>query len=500
MNANAYGARVFALSVPFTTDRRGLDLAAADATFSPPQCTCTQGNRGRAIREISMKVLVVGAGEVGFHLAQRLSEENQDVVLIESDPERADFAGQQLDVLTVVGNGASLSVLENAGIRGAQMLLAVTSRDEVNLVACLAAKRLGVQYTVARISSAEYYERGSVLSREQMGIDLMINPERECAWETYQLLQSAAATDVAHFAGGRVQLIGLPVREGAPVAGRKLLELAEELRDVHYVTAAIVRDGITHIPKGDSVIQPGDHLYILSPTSEIHGVPPLVGYEGFRLRRVMIAGGSAEGEFLAQTLEKHGVETTILDRDRRRCLELAERLPKSLVLHADATDMELLEMEGVNGIDGFVSATGHDEINLLSSLLAKSVGAKKVVSLIHKFEYLRLVQKVGIDASVSPRMATVNAILRYVRRGRVMTVASLSGIDAEAIEFRVDSESRICGQMLKDVHFPKGGLVGMILRGRKIIMPRGGDQIIPGDDVIVFALPDAIPEIEKLFD
>ena len=166
-----------------------------------------------------MKVLIVGAGEVGFHLAQRLSEENQDVVLIEADPERAHFAGQQLDVLTVVGNGASLSVLEGAGVRGARMLLAVTSQDEVNLIASLAAKRLGVEYTIARISNPEYYEQGSVLSREQMGIDLMINPERECAWETYQILQSAAATDVAQFAGGRVQLIGLTVREGAPGGG-----------------------------------------------------------------------------------------------------------------------------------------------------------------------------------------------------------------------------------------------------------------------------------------
>jgi trk system potassium uptake protein TrkA len=447
-----------------------------------------------------MRVLVVGAGEVGFHLAQRLSEENQDVVLIEADPERADFAGQQLDVLTVVGNGASLSVLEKAGVRGARMILAVTSRDEVNLIACLAAKRLGVRYTVARISSPEYYERGSVLSREQMGIDLMINPERECAWETYQLLQSAAATDVAQFAAGRVQLIGLQVRDGAPVANKSLAELSEDLRGYHYVTAAIVRDGVTTIPKGDARIVPGDQIYLLAPTPEVQGIPPLAGYDRFRLRRVMIAGGSAEGEFLAQTLEEHGVETTILDRDRRRCLELAERLPRSLVLHADATDLELLEMEGVSGIDGFVSATGHDETNLLSSLLAKTVGAKKVVSLVHKFEYLRLVPKVGIDASVSPRIATVNAILRYVRRGRVMTVASLSGIEAEAIEFRVERDSPVAGHTLRDLHFPKGGLVGMILRGDEIIMPRGDDSMLPGDDVIVFALPEAISEVEKLFD
>ncbi len=447
-----------------------------------------------------MNVLVVGAGEVGFHLAQRLSEENQDVVLIESDPERADFAAQQLDVMTVVGNGASLSVLEEAGVKGAAMLLAVTSRDEVNLIACLAAKRLGVQFTIARISNPEYYKRGSVLSREQMGIDLMINPERECAWETFQLLRSAAATDVAQFADGRMQLLGLQVRPGAPVAGKSLATLGRELAHRHYVTAAIVRDGVTTIPTGESVILEGDQLYMLAPTSEIHDIPPMAGHERFHLGRVMIGGGSVEGEYLAEVLEDHNVEVTILDRDRRRCLQLAEKLPKSLVLHGDVTDLELLEMEGVSGLDGFVSATHNDETNLLSSLLAKTAGARKVVSLIHKFEYLSLVHRVGLDASVSPRMATVNAILRYVRRGRVMTVASLSGIDAEAIEFRVDEDSHVVGKSLKELHFPKGGLVGTILRGDEIIVPRGDDVFQTGDEVIVFALPGAISEIEALFD
>jgi trk system potassium uptake protein TrkA len=261
-----------------------------------------------------------------------------------------------------------------------------------------------------------------------------------------------------------------------------------------------VRDGETIIPKGDDEIRAGDHVYLLSPTSEVQGIPLLAGYERFRLRRVMIAGGSAEGEFLAHVLQEHGVETTILDRDRRRCVELAERLPRSLVLHADATDLELLEMEGVAGIDAFVASTGHDEVNLLSSLLAKSLGAQKVVSLIHKFEYLRLVPQVGVDASVSPRMSAVNAILRYVRRGHVMAVASLTGIDAEVIEFRVDQGTRIVGQALKDIAFPEGCIVGTIVRGREIIMPRGDDRVLDGDEVIVFVLPDAVSQVQELFD
>lgn len=447
-----------------------------------------------------MKVLIVGGGEVGFHLARRLSEENQDVILIESDPERADFASQQLDVLTVTGNGASLPVLEKAGVRGARMLLAVTSQDEVNLIACLAASRMGVEYTIARVSNPEYYERGSVLSREALGIDLLINPEKECALETYQLLQTEAATDVVQFADGRVQLLGVVVREGAPVAGRSLADIGSDLREFHFVTVAVIRGGTTVIPRGHDRIEAGDLIYLLAPTAEVQSVPPLAGYERHPLRRVMIAGGSSEGEYLAQLLESHGIECTILDHDRRRCLELAERLPRSLVLHADATDLELLEMEGVAGIDGFVAATGHDETNMLSSLLAKTVGARKVVSLVNKFDYLPIVPKVGIDAAVSPRMATVNAILRYVRRGRVMTVAALKGIDAEAIEFNVGPHAKVAGQALKELDLPAGSLIGTIMRDDEIIIPRGDDQILPGDEVIVFALPDAISEIERRFE
>ncbi len=446
-----------------------------------------------------MKVLIVGGGEVGFNLARRLSEEHQDVILIESNPERAEFASQQLDVLTIAGNGASLPVLERAGVRGARMLLAVTSQDEVNLIACLAASRMGVRYTIARVSNPEYHTRGSVLSREALGIDLLINPERECALETYQLLQSGAATDVAQFAEGRVQLLGIVVRRGAPVAGKTLVQIGEELRDFHFVTAAIVRDGRTIIPDGDDRVEAGDLVYVLAPSSEVTSVPPLAGHDRHPLRRVMIAGGSTEGEYLAELFEEHGIECTVLDHDRRRCLELAEKLPRTLVLHADATDLELLEMEGVAGLDGFIAATGHDETNMLSSLVAKTVGARKVVSLVNKFDYLPLVAKVGIDAAVSPRMATVNAILRYVRRGRVMTVAALKGIDAEAIEFNVGPNARVAGKALRELRFPKGALVGTILRGDEIVIPRGDDEILPGDEVIVFALPEAISEIERLF-
>ncbi|MCI0433761.1 MAG: Trk system potassium transporter TrkA [Gemmatimonadetes bacterium] len=446
-----------------------------------------------------MRIIIIGAGEVGFHLARRLSEEGQDVVMIESNPERAEHVSAQLDMLTINGNGASLSVLERAGIASARLVLAVTSRDEVNVLACLAASRYEVEFKVARVSNPEYYEDASPLSRENLGIDLMINPERECAWETFQLLNSEAATDLARFADGCVQLIGLRVREGAAVADINLADLDRKLEGHHYVTVGIVRNGTTMVPTGSTRIEAGDQIFVLTPTAELPQIPPLAGYHDFKLKRVMIAGGSEEGLHLARHLEQHGVNCTVLDTDRRRCLELAELLPRSLILNADATNLELMEMEGVEGVDGFVAFTGNDQTNMLASLIAKTAGARKVISLIHKFEYMRLVTKVGIDAAVSARQSTVNAILRYVRRGNVQSVATLKGIDAEALELRVAPSAAITRRSLAEVGFPDHAVIGAIIRRGEVIMPRGHDIVQEDDRVIVFALADAIPEIERLF-
>ena len=242
----------------------------------------------------------------------------------------------------------------------------------------------------------------------------------------------------------------------------------------------------------------GDQIYVLSPAEEMSGIPPLAGYEEFQLRRVMIAGGSREAVHLARNLAEHDVTCTILDVDRDRCAELAEELPEALVLHGDATDLDLLRMEGVEGIDGFVAYTGQDETNMLSSLLAKHSGARKVVSLIDRIQYVPLVSKVGVDAVVSPRMSTVNAILRYVRRGNVRSVATLKGIDAEAMEMVVGPDAPAVGHELRELDVPEHGLFGAILRDGKVITPRGSDVIRAGDRVIVFTFPDAVDEFERM--
>lgn len=446
-----------------------------------------------------MRILIIGAGAVGTHLAEHLSAEGQDVVLVDRDADRAAAAQEQLDVLTVTGNGASPSVLERAGIAHADLVLAVTSVDEVNLLACLAAHEYGVRVRVARVSNPEYLTTGAELTPERLGGALLINPERECALEAFQLLQSEAAKEVAFFADGKVQLIRVEVLPEARVCGRTLVEISRDIPDRRFVTVAILRDGKTIIPRGRDRLEAGDQIYVIGQAQQMSRVYELAGYGTFRLERVMIAGGGRVAQHLARLLEAHGIDSLLIEADRQRCVELAETLRRTLVLHGDATDMELLEMEGIESIDGFVALTGYDDTNMLSSLLAKTHGARKVVALIQKLEFIPLVNRVGIDAAVSPRLSTVNAILRYVRRGRVVAVASLRSIEAEAIEFNVPPQSPAVDTPVAALDLPDAALIGAVIRNDEVLVPTGQDALRAGDKAILFALPEAIPELERIF-
>lgn len=446
-----------------------------------------------------MRILILGAGDVGVHLAEQLARENHDVVVIEQDRDRARTMQDYLDALVIEGNGASLTTLENAGITKTDLLLAVTSHDEINIMACLSAAQYDVPKRIARVSKPDYYDHTGILPPERLGVDLMINPERECAIESYQLLQSAAAAEFAQFESGLVQLIGVRVKPNAPVAGKRLLEIGRLVGAVRALVVAIAREGETIIPTGATRIEEGDQVFILGEPAHMADVLPLAGYERFDLRRVIIAGGSREAWFLAHMLEEHRIGCTIIERSRHRAFELSEGLRRSLVLHGDATDLELLEMEGTGEADGFVAYTGSDETNLLSCLLAKNLGTPRVISLIDRFNYLPLVARVGVDAAVSPRLAAVNAILGHVRSGPVLAVATLKGTRAEGVEFNVSSRFRFRDTPLSEVKLPQGSLIGAIIRGDRVIIPGGGDRIQAGDRVVVFVLPEALRQVEDLF-
>jgi trk system potassium uptake protein TrkA len=446
-----------------------------------------------------MHIIVVGAGEVGYHVAERLSGQQHDVVVVDVDPGRLEYVSSHLDVAVVEGSGTSQSVLEEAGLDHAGLLLAVTNIDEVNLVSCMGARSVRGLTKIARVSNPDFHRDTRNLKPDAFGVDVLINPERELALETMRLLQSTAATDIAVFAGGAVQLLGLVVTEGAPVAGHTLIDLAAKYGDRPILTVAIERDGETIVPTGSTDIRVGDHLYVAATADEVPRSLELVGYAPSAVRRVIITGGSVEAFYLSRLLQQHRVQTTLLIGDRQRAQELAEELDRVLVLHGDATDVELLELEGVGGADGFVALTDKDETNILSSLVAKRAGARQVITLVNKRDYIPLARHIGLDAAVSPRQSAANAILRYVRGGNVTRVATFEGSEAEAISFEVGAGAPIAGRTLAKAGMPEGAVVAAIVRGTAVRVPRGGDRIEAGDSVIVFTLPEAADRISELF-
>jgi trk system potassium uptake protein TrkA len=446
-----------------------------------------------------VRVIIVGAGEVGYYVADRLAKEQHDVVIVDVAPERLEYVESHLDVAVLEGSGASPAALERAGIRDAGLLLAVTSVDEVNLVTCMSAPARPGLVKVARVSNPDFYEERASLQPGAFGVDLLINPERELALEAFRLLQSTAASDVVVFAGGAVQLLGLWVTDTAPIAGRQLATVGTGDAEPQLLTVAVERDGATLIPTGATEIRPGDHVYVIAPASAIPRALELTGHHHEKPQRVMLAGGSVETYYLARLLQQHGLDTVAIVEDRERAQELAEKLARTLVLNGSVTDVELLELEGVGGMDAFLALTDYDETNIIASLVAKHAGAKQVITLVNKSDYVALARRIGLDAAVSPRLSAASALLRYVRRGSVQRVATLQANDAEVLSLAVTASSPIVGRPLADAAFPDGAIVGAILRGHTVIVPRGRDALRVGDTAIVFALPDAVAAVTRIF-
>lgn len=446
-----------------------------------------------------MKVVVIGAGEVGYHVSERLANEKHDVIVVDTAPERLEYVKSHLDVAVLEGSGASPAVLRQAGIGDAGLLVAVTNYDEVNLVSCAAARGSGELLKIARVSNPDFYRGESCLDPETFGVDVMINPERELALETFGMLQTTAAKDIAVFAGGAIQIIGLEVMKNSPAAGKTLMEIADGSRVSGMITVAVKRNDETIVPNGATRIEGGDLIYVAVLSDSVTDALAMCGHEHAVLKRVMIAGGSREAYYLAQLLAQHNIEATLLVRDRGRAQELAESLEKALVLHGDATDIELLELEGVGGVDAFVALTDEDETNILSALVAKDIGAGQVVTLVNKSEYAPLARRIGLDVAVSPRLSAANAILKHVRRGKVTRVALLKDAEGEAISFDVTAHSPVAGLNLAGIDFPEGSIVAGVVRGGQAIIPTGDDDLKVGDTVIVFALADAIDHVAHLF-
>ena len=448
-----------------------------------------------------LKVIIAGAGEVGFHIAQRLSEENQDVVLIDPNQEQIKRV-TKLDVQAFLGSGTSPQILKETGIRDAHMLLATTDSDEVNLISCLIAKSLNPSLIkVARLRNEEYIRELPLLNKDHLGIDHVINPQSEMVHSIQRLIEIPGASEVIDLVEKKVKLIGVMVEKRSPFAGRKLLSFTKAEREI--LVGAIVRPrpnlpSQVIIPHGNDSILAGDLVYLVARNRDLEKTLELFGIEEKSPKRVIIIGAGQTGEALAREMDRAKVSTKIIEINETICAQLSAALSHVIVINGDGTDKELLEEENIGSADFVVAITGDEESNILISLLAKGLGAQKAITRVSKLSYLPLMSAIGIQSVVSPRLAAVRAILQYIRPGKILSVAPLKGEHAEAIEVEALETLDIVNKPLHKVKIPKGAIVGAIFRETEIIIPRGDTIIKPGDRLIIFALQQVLPKLKKV--
>ncbi len=444
-----------------------------------------------------MRVVIVGAGKLGFSLAERLAKEEHEVIVIEQDEERRMIVQNSLDVMAIVGNGANPQFLTNSVAKNADLLVAVTDSDEVNMIACMAAKKTGIPQTIARVRNQEYAGADQFNFNESLGIDLAINPEMTTAVEISRILLTPAALAVEDFADGKVRLLEVKISPESTIVSIPLLKLT---LPPHILVAGILRQNMMIIPHGEDFLLPHDNVFFVGKADAIEKFGNQFADKRSKIERIMIIGAGRIGRHLAKILVKAGLSVKVIDKNRERCRELADRLGKGLVLCGEGTDIDLLAEEGVGDADAVVCLTDDDKLNLLLALLAKNLGAQKTIVRVGRSDYMSLMGKVGVDIVLSPRLLTAGVILRQVRRGNIVAVTLLEGAKAEAMEILVPSKCQIAGKKLKNIKFPRNSLVGALIHGEEVSVPNGETILHGGDRVVVFTLPDMVKKVGKFFE
>jgi len=445
-----------------------------------------------------VKAIIIGAGKVGFSIAQLLSKEDHDVVIIEQSPERQEILEETLDVQVIDGSGSSTSVLEAAGVRSADMLLAVTEHDELNMVSCLLGKKYGVKTTVARVRNPEYLEVRDFNFKEAMGIDLIINPERVTALEIAKIIRHPEAMNVDYYAMGKVQMVELEIKKQSPLVGKKIKELDTALP---YNIVCIEHQQKILVPRGDDILHEGDRIHLIAQTKEMREVEKMLGFHTPRVDHITILGGGRTGYYLAQILEQSRPELQIkiIEKDLMRARQISAKLKHSLVIQGDGSDYQLLQEESIGNSDLFVAVTDDDKINVLCSLIASNLGVKKAICQVKRTDIMPLVEQIGIDTILSPRMLTAGVILKYLRRGDIISVTVFGDDRAEMLELLAQPGSSAVNKELRHIRFPSGSVIGAVMRDDKVIIPDGNFQIKAHDRLMVFSMLKSIHKIERLF-
>lgn len=449
-----------------------------------------------------MKIIIVGCGKVGYALAEQLNEENHDITMIDTDSDKLEKALAVLDIQGIEGNGTSFRVQLEAGIKESDLLIAVTGQDEVNLLCCLIAKKAGNCNTVARVRNPEYFVEINYL-REMLGLSLAINPEFACAQGIARLIEVPSALDIFTFAKGRINLLKLSVPDDSILHSMTVYEFATKIHS-NTLICAIERGHEVVIPDGNTVLQQGDNMYVIIPPKEIHSLLSKIGIKSKPIKSVIIIGGGTTAYYLTKHLESNHVQVKLIEMNRKRCEELSELLPHTLIINGDATDRQLLLEEGIADADAFVSLTNMDEENLVLSLFANKVSDAKIITKVDKVSFEEVVEELPIGTIACPKNITAKFILQYVRALRnsygsnVETLYRMLDDKVEALEFIIKQESKVTNTQLMDLNLKKNLLICAIVRNGKVITPSGKDTILNGDTVVIVTTNKGLTDITDI--
>ncbi|WP_010136942.1 Trk system potassium transporter TrkA [Ochrovirga pacifica] len=446
-----------------------------------------------------MKIIIAGAGEIGYHLAKLLSMEAHDIYVIDLNSQRLNHMNTHLDVFTKKGDAASIEVLKEVGIGEADLLVAVTEFQNTNLTIAGIGKKLGVKKTIARIANTEYLKTKEI-NFSDVGIDYMISPEELAANEIEILIKETAFNDKFEFEKGALSVLGAKLSQDSPILGLTVQEIKEKYK-FEFIVIAVKHENSNDIviPRGNTVFEENDQVYFSIPRESIGKINLLVDKTIVGVKDVMIIGGGRIGQKIANRFCSKNLRVKMIEQDREKCFDLSDSLKNTLVVNGDGRDIELLEEESLDTMDAFVAVSGSSETNIMTSLVAKSKGVKKTIALVENMNYMDISQNIGVDTLINKKVLAASAIFRHVRKGKVLALANLHNVEAEVLEFFVRRHSAITENKIKDLELPENIVLGGVVRQGVAHMTTGDFTIQPGDRAIVLCLPEAIPQVEKLF-
>ena len=447
-----------------------------------------------------MRIVIIGAGEVGFHVAKALSQEDHDITVVDIDPAKCKRASESLDVIVIEGNGSSPRNLSEANVQEADYVLCLTRVDEVNLIASQQANELGASKIIARLRNQQYTTQDSIIKPEKFGINHVIHPEKEACREIVKLVHHSYATQVTDFESGRMQMIGIRIEKSSPVVGKTVREICDVDSEFKFGIVTVIRDGESHVPWSDFIFSHSDTAYFIVKKQHLSALMHMLGKEATETKSIIILGGSKIGRSIAEELENE-LNVRLIDDDREKAEWLASKLEQTMVLHGDGTDVELLKAENINDADSFIAVTESEKTNLLSGMLAHHLGVKQTVIHLSTTEYMPIVQEIGLGAVISKNMSTVNSILKFISSSQTESpVTTFDEIDVDVIELSPEPGSKVTTAPLKDIKFPEDSIVGVINSHDKLSIARGASQLTAEDTVLVFAKSNAVSKLKTLFE